>query len=122
LFFSDVTGDFEIIKLCDFGVVIPLKTNGEIDTEAGAEYVGTLPWTAPEVLRTDGVTPITNKTDIFSFGLVLWEMIALSPPHIEVSLMEDSCIDTGTGDAMAMDTVDARYGKFGFKPTETVNS
>jgi len=108
---SDLTGDFEVIKLCDFGVVVPLKTNGEIDTEAGAEYVGTLPWSAPEVLCNDGLTSITNKADIFAFGLVLWEMIALCPPHLDESLTEDSNIDTVTDDTMASSMVNA-YGKF----------
>lgn len=108
---SDLTGDFEVIKLCDFGVVVPLKTDGEIDTEAGAEYVGTLPWSAPEVLRNDGLTPITNKADIFSFGLVLWEMIALCPPHLDESLTENSDIDTATDDTMASSMANA-YGKF----------
>ena len=108
---SELTGDFEVIKLCDFGVVVPLKTNGEIDVEAGAEYVGTLIWSAPEVLHNDGLTPITNKADIFSFGLVLWEMITLSPPHLDESLMEDSSIDTSTDDTIARSMVNA-YGKF----------
>lgn len=108
---SDLTGDFEVIKLCDFGVVVPLKTNGEIDTEAGAEYVGTLPWCAPEVLHNDGLTPVTNKADIFPFGLVLWEMITLCPPHLDESLTEDSNTDIVTDDSMASSVVNA-YGKF----------
>jgi len=108
---SDLTGDFEVIKLCDFGVVVPLKTNGEIDTDAEAEYVGTLPWSAPEVLRNDGVTPVTNKADIFPFGLVLWEMIALCTPHPDESLTEDSNNDIVTDDTMASSMFNA-YGKF----------
>ena len=28
--------------------------------------------------------PVTNKADIWAYGLVLWEMLALSPPHVEV--------------------------------------
>jgi serine/threonine protein kinase len=107
---SDLTGDFEVIKLCDFGVAVPLKANGEIDTEAGSEYVGTVLWSAPEVLRKDGLTPITNKADMFSYGLVLWEMIALCPPHLDESLTDDSSIDTATDDTMERSMVNA-YGK-----------
>jgi PDZ-binding kinase len=97
---SDLTGDFEVIKLCDFGVAVPLKANGEMGTEAGAEYVGTLLWSAPEVLRQDGLIPITNKADMFSYGLVLWEMIALRPPHLDESLTEESSVDTASDDTM----------------------
>ena len=27
--------------------------------------------------------PVTNKADMWAYGLVLYEMIALSPPHID---------------------------------------
>lgn len=37
--------------------------------------------------------PVTNKADIWACGLVVWEMIALSAPHIESSEMEDSYLD-----------------------------
>jgi PDZ-binding kinase len=110
LCYSDLTGDFEVIKLCDFGVAVPLKENGEMDTDAGAEYVGTALWSAPEVLREDGLTPITNKADMFSYGLVLWEMIALHPPHLDESLTEESDVDTATDGAMERSVVNA-YGK-----------
>lgn len=75
-----VNGDFVTCKLCDFGVTLPLDENGVFDKEnaGNAVYFGTEAWSAPEVIN--GGT-ITNKTDIWSFGLTLWEMMALMPPH-----------------------------------------
>ncbi|CAD7087083.1 unnamed protein product [Hermetia illucens] len=75
-----VKDDFEICKLCDFGVSLPLNKDGELDLMKNpkAKFVGTDLWAAPEALE-DNI--ITDKCDIFSFGLVIYEMIALIPPH-----------------------------------------
>ncbi|XP_026685020.1 lymphokine-activated killer T-cell-originated protein kinase homolog [Diaphorina citri] len=74
-------GDFEQIKLCDFGTPIFLNEQGLMadDTQ---EYVGTELWSAPEVLMDE---IISDKADIFSFGLTLWEMLALEPPNMPMS-------------------------------------
>ncbi|KAJ8918609.1 hypothetical protein NQ315_013115, partial [Exocentrus adspersus] len=94
-----VRGDFDICKLCDFGICLPVTKHGELDlTRTGkeVEYVGTAAWFAPEVLLFPQV--ITTKADIYAFGLVIWEMIALVPPVDEQfvnsfnSTIDDSCI------------------------------
>lgn len=43
-------------------------------------YVGTGAWCAPETLL-DG--PVTDKADIFSLGLLIWEMLTLKVPHTD---------------------------------------
>ncbi|XP_062546377.1 lymphokine-activated killer T-cell-originated protein kinase homolog [Armigeres subalbatus] len=86
-----VKNDFEACKLCDFGVSLPLTNEGFLDTEKkkDAQYVGTGIWSAPEVLEED-VTLISSKADIFSFGLVIYETIALVPPHTFPGMMDES--------------------------------
>lgn len=86
-----VKNDFEICKLCDFGVSLPLTKEGFLDTEKkkDAQYVGTGIWSAPEVLEED-VTLISSKADIFSFGLVVYETITLLPPHTFPGMMDES--------------------------------
>lgn len=86
-----VKNDFEICKLCDFGVSLPLTKEGFLDTEKkkDAQYVGTGIWSAPEVLEED-VTLISSKADIFSFGLVVYETITLLPPHTFTGMMDES--------------------------------
>ncbi|EAT33016.1 AAEL014729-PA, partial [Aedes aegypti] len=86
-----VKNDFEICKLCDFGVSLPLTKEGFLDTEKkkDAQYVGTGIWSAPEVLEED-VTLISSKADIFSFGLVVYETISLLPPHTFPGMMDES--------------------------------
>ncbi|XP_058826067.1 serine/threonine-protein kinase 3 [Topomyia yanbarensis] len=86
-----VKNDFEVCKLCDFGVSLPLTTEGFLDTEKkkDAQYVGTGIWSAPEVLEED-VSLISSKADIFSFGLVIYETIALLPPHTFPGMKDES--------------------------------
>ncbi|XP_037050362.1 lymphokine-activated killer T-cell-originated protein kinase [Bradysia coprophila] len=78
-----IKNDFEICKLCDFGVSLPLNADGYIDLvkKPDAKYIGTGCWCAPEALIDDNVQSISSKADIFSFGLVLYECIACVPPH-----------------------------------------
>ncbi|XP_058791465.1 lymphokine-activated killer T-cell-originated protein kinase [Phymastichus coffea] len=90
------TKDYKTVKICDFGVSIPLTKALEMDTSTGEfMYIGTQCWSAPEIINENG--PVTNKADIWAFGLVLWEMIALSPPHIE---NEDESMNLDTDDSM----------------------
>ena len=62
-----VFGAFRRTKLCDFGVTLPLDE--KLAVSCGEFYVGTEPWSAPEVVF-EG--PITHKTDIYSYALTLW--------------------------------------------------
>ncbi|XP_069668789.1 lymphokine-activated killer T-cell-originated protein kinase isoform X2 [Periplaneta americana] len=110
-----VKGDFEVIKLCDFGVSVPLNEDGVLDKAAGSHYVGTSCWLAPEALKNDGIIPVTNKADIFSFGLVLWEMMTLKIPNFDHSLDEDlSMLELSTTDAddewLMHSETDLKYG------------
>lgn len=75
---------FNICKLCDFGVSLPLTASGLVDLikKPDAQYVGTNLWSAPEVLVEDNTANISSKADIFSFGMVIYECIALMAPHI----------------------------------------
>lgn len=47
-----IKGDFEICKLCDFGVCLPVTKEGNLDKEKApnGEYEGTRAWSPPEVL------------------------------------------------------------------------
>lgn len=57
-----------------------------------AEYIGTEPWKPKEALEEEG-GEITDKADIFAFGLTLWEMMTLAMPHLE--MLEDDDEDEG---------------------------
>lgn len=101
-----VKKDFEICKLCDFGVSVPLNEDGVLNfsKDPNVKYVGTDLWCAPEVINEEEI--IDSKAEIFSFGLIIYETIALVPPHTlemndsvedETSLLSvsDESIDVG---------------------------
>jgi len=78
-----VSGDFAEVKLCDFGVCVQLKKTNQGQAFPETEvYQGTESWWPKETLA-DHNNPdyITDRTDIYPFGLVLWEMLTLETPH-----------------------------------------
>ncbi|XP_069744381.1 lymphokine-activated killer T-cell-originated protein kinase homolog isoform X2 [Narcine bancroftii] len=77
--------DFETIKICDVGVSLELDEHMQV-SDPTVTYIGTEPWKPREALEENGL--ITDKSDIFAYGLTLWEMMTLSMPHINIS--EDS--------------------------------
>ncbi|XP_060800490.1 lymphokine-activated killer T-cell-originated protein kinase homolog [Amyelois transitella] len=105
-----VNGDFEVCKLCDFGVTLPLDENGVFDKmNAGkAVYYGTEAWSAPEVIHGG---EISSKTDIWPLGLTLWEMMALMPPHSQMdeSAEDSMCLDDSV-QSTEEDFFSERYG------------
>ena len=45
------------MKLCDFGVTLPLNEDGTVSQEGGTnQYIGTEPWSAKEVVNEDTIT------------------------------------------------------------------
>ncbi|KAH9674822.1 serine/threonine-protein kinase CTR1 [Citrus sinensis] len=59
--------------VCDFGLS-RLKANTFLSSKSAA---GTPEWMAPEVLRDE---PSNEKSDIYSFGVILWELATLQQP------------------------------------------
>ncbi|XP_076044442.1 lymphokine-activated killer T-cell-originated protein kinase-like isoform X2 [Oratosquilla oratoria] len=73
-----IKGDFDTVKLCDFGVTVPLDDKG--NAKINNFYVGTECWSAPEAIHGGN---ISDKTDMFPYGLILWEMLSLFAPHMD---------------------------------------
>ncbi|GAM27271.1 hypothetical protein SAMD00019534_104460 [Acytostelium subglobosum LB1] len=64
------------VKISDFGLSTRFKQH--LDKKTTMTPVGTPCWTAPEVLRND---PYTEKADIFSYAIVLWELVTRQDPY-----------------------------------------
>ncbi|XP_078255768.1 lymphokine-activated killer T-cell-originated protein kinase homolog [Rhinoraja longicauda] len=96
--------DFETIKICDVGVSLELDENMQV-SDPTVTYIGTEPWKPREALEENGL--ITDKSDIFAYGLTLWEMMTLSMPHVNIS---DDSFDEDSFDE------DAYYAALGTRP------
>ncbi|KAI5539558.1 protein kinase protein [Trichomonas vaginalis G3] len=60
-------------RICDFGFV-------RVDSfEPSTGMIGTPQWMAPEVMMCSPM--YDNKVDVYSFGIVLWEMLTNQPPY-----------------------------------------
>lgn len=69
------------VKVCDFGLS-RLKHNTFLSSKSTA---GTPEWMAPEVLRNE---PSNEKCDIYSFGVILWELATLKLPWSGMNPMQ----------------------------------
>lgn len=80
-----IKNSFEQCKLCDFGVSLPLTADGFVDLEKNpkAHYIGTDIYSAPEVFYAPP-HDISNKCDIFSFGLIVFECLTLKPVSLPI--------------------------------------
>jgi len=67
------------VKLCDFGLS-RYQEKFESDNQG---KIGTPHWMAPEILRGE---MYTEKADVYSFGVILWEMLTGEIPYMSRSI------------------------------------
>ena len=64
------------LKVADFGLT---KFQRNSVNAGNSKAVGSIFWTAPEVLRDP--ENYTKKSDVYSYGIVLWELLTRSDPY-----------------------------------------
>ncbi|KAG4980373.1 hypothetical protein JHK85_034331 [Glycine max] len=62
-----------IVKICDFGLSRIITESPMRDSSSA----GTPEWMAPELIRNE---PFSEKCDIFSLGVIMWELCTLNRP------------------------------------------
>lgn len=76
----------DVIKISDFG------TSREwSDKSTKMSFAGTVAWMAPEVIRNE---PCSEKVDVWSYGVVLWELMTHEVPYRNV---DSSAVIWGVG-------------------------
>lgn len=62
-------------KICDYGIA---RFLGDNETGLVTKKVGTPAWMAPELFQE---SVYTNKVDVYSYGIMLWEMLSGNVPY-----------------------------------------
>ena len=75
LVFNSETGGDPMIKIGDFGLAVAKM---ESRSKTGSATVGSQLWMAPEVLEG---APHNERSDVFSFGIVLFEIASIDTPY-----------------------------------------
>lgn len=65
--------DNDSVKISDFGTS---RTIGDKSTHM--TFAGTVAWMSPEMLRHE---PCSEKVDVWSYGVLLWEMLTQEKPY-----------------------------------------
>lgn len=70
----------EVVKIADFGISRMQLQSGVMTAETG-----TYRWMAPEVIEH---RPYNHKADVFSFGILLWELLTGKLPYVHLTPLQ----------------------------------
>jgi serine/threonine-protein kinase len=79
-----MVGNFGEVYLLDWGIAASLVDDGTGRFPLAAratEMAGTPRYMAPEMLRREGDPPLSERTDVYLVGAVLYQLITGRPPH-----------------------------------------
>lgn len=85
------------MKIGDFGLAT-FKTRWEGNQQI-YHPTGSILWMAPEVIRTKpGVNPFTFQSDVYSYGIVLYELLSRKLPYFDFKHKDALLFLIGLGD------------------------
>lgn len=81
-----LVGADDVLKISDFGTCKEFS-----EKSAKMTFAGTVAWMAPEVIRNE---PCSEKVDVWSFGVLIWELLTGEMPYRDV---DSSAVIWGVG-------------------------
>ena len=73
------------IKISDFGLCQMLSKDSKNPNLKG---IGSVQWMAPETLQSNTLDNINEKVDVYSFGIIIWEIYARTQPYKNMNISQ----------------------------------
>ena len=73
------------IKICDFGLSQIISKDSKTP---GLKGIGSVQWMAPETLQMNTLDNINEKVDVYSFGIIIWEIWAWTQPYKDMDVSQ----------------------------------
>ncbi|KHN71040.1 Raf -like protein serine/threonine-protein kinase [Toxocara canis] len=83
------------VKIGDFGLAT-VKTRWS-GSHQNQQPTGSILWMAPEVIRMQDVNPYTTLSDVYSFGICLYELLTGSLPYTHINSRDQILFMVGRG-------------------------
>lgn len=88
-------GEKEMLKLADFGESRLFRKDGVIQQRPNffpsfdltlqmTTNIGSACWAAPEVLQDEAKTEYSLKVDVYSFGIICWQLFTCKVPYMDI--------------------------------------
>ena len=74
-----------VVKIGDFGLSQMLSKNSK---NQGLKGIGSVQWMAPETLQSNTLDNINEKVDVYSFGIIIWEIYARTQPYKNMNISQ----------------------------------
>lgn len=82
IFLINVDGDPDYVKVLDFGIAKAVHGEEDVSLTAEGRIIGTPRYMSPEQILAQ---PVDHRSDIYSLGCILFEMVCGSPPFDQQS-------------------------------------
>ncbi|WKY06115.1 hypothetical protein Q1695_006373 [Nippostrongylus brasiliensis] len=87
--------DMSTVKIGDFGLAT-VKTRWS-GGQQSQQPTGSILWMAPEVIRMQDSNPYTTLSDVYSFGIVMYEVLSSSLPYSNINNRDQILFMVGRG-------------------------